>query len=199
MFSIPAFFLISPLTVQAVETTERGLTAACLDEDGKYIFVGDKLVVCNKDTVCLQSQSSSARASWTCQPGSPAQRVFGRILPPDSIINLGFGAAGISQVLTNVVQLIFIFASIIFLFMIIISAVQWITSGGDKEAVAKARGRITWAIIGITVLALAFVIAKLVGQITGFEFFEGQNNPSATTSGSSTPNVFQRPSGRGFN
>lgn len=101
--------------------------------------------------------------------------VFGEITPPPAISNIGFGAGGISQFLSRVIELIYIVAGIVFVFMVIVSAFQWMISGGDKEAVGKARGRLTYAIIGITILALGFVIVKLVGQITGFEFFAGQN------------------------
>ena len=57
--------------------------------------------------------------------------------------------------------------------MVVISALQWIVSGGDKEAVAKARSRLTYAIIGIVLLALSFLILRVIGQITGFSFFKG--------------------------
>lgn len=103
--------------------------------------------------------------------------VFGQIIPPPPVSAIGSGAAGISQFLSRIIELIYIVAGIIFVFMVILSAIQWIISGGDKEAVSKARARLTYAIIGIVLLALAFVFIKLIGQITGFEFFAGQNNP----------------------
>lgn len=105
--------------------------------------------------------------------------VFGKIEPPKEIKSLtgGTGAEGISKMLSSIVEIIYIVASIVFVFIVIISAFQWIISGGDKEAVGNARKRLTYAIIGITMLALAFVILKAIGQITGFEFFAGQNTP----------------------
>lgn len=105
------------------------------------------------------------------------EEVFGEIKPPEAVTGLGFGAAGISQLLNRIIELIYLVAGIVFVFMVIISAVQWIMSGGDKEAVGKARSRLIYAIIGMTVLALAFVIIRVIGQITGFEFFRGQNLP----------------------
>lgn len=110
---------------------------------------------------------------------SSIESVFGQIIPPSPVQALGPGSVGISNVLNKIIQLIYVVASIAFVIMVIVSAFQWIISGGDKEAVAGARKRLTWAIIGITVLALAFVLIKIVGQITGFELFAGQNiNPS---------------------
>ncbi|MDO8498583.1 MAG: pilin [bacterium] len=106
---------------------------------------------------------------------SPVQAVsvdeiFKPITPPAPVQGLGVGSAGISNVLSKIVQLIFVLGGIIFIFMVIISALQWIISGGDKEAIAKARGRLTWAIIGIVLLSLAFVITTTIGKITGFKF-----------------------------
>lgn len=117
---------------------------------------------------------------------SPIDNVFGKITPPPQIGNIGFGAAGISNLLNKIIQLIYMGASVVFLFMIIFSAFQWITSGGDKEKVGQARARLTHAIIGITLLALAFVIARIIGGITGFNFFSGQNNVGVTP----TPTTF---------
>ena len=101
---------------------------------------------------------------------------LGKIKAPEAIANLGFGAIGISRVLSNIIQIIYIVASIVFVFMIVISAFQWIVSGGDKEKLSQAKSRLTNAIIGIFLLGIVFVIIRVVGQLTGFEFFSGQNN-----------------------
>lgn len=103
------------------------------------------------------------------------EKVIGQITPPPAVSRLGFGAEGLSTFFNTAIQLIYIVAGILFVFMVIVSALQWILSGGDKEAVSNARNRLTFAIIGIVVLALAFVIIRVLGQITGFEFFAGQN------------------------
>ena len=101
--------------------------------------------------------------------------VFGTIKAPSEILPLiqkgGEGAGGISLVLNNLITLIYIFAGVIFIFMILWGAFQWLTSGGEKEAVAAARGRITNAIIGIILFAVAFAIIQIIGTFTGFKFF----------------------------
>jgi hypothetical protein len=103
--------------------------------------------------------------------GGTVDQIFGKVQAPDFVNRIGFGAAGISTVLTNIIRLIYIVAGIIFVFMVIFSAVQWITSGGDKEKYGQARQRLTHAIIGIALLALAGVIITTLGNILGFEFF----------------------------
>jgi hypothetical protein len=98
-------------------------------------------------------------------------QVFGTITPPSEIKNLTqgkTGAQGLSLFLSNIVTVIYITAAIVFLFMVVISGVQWLTSGGEKEALAKARGRMVYAIVGITLLAIAGVILTALGQILNF-------------------------------
>ncbi|MDO8638581.1 MAG: hypothetical protein Q7R43_03325 [Candidatus Daviesbacteria bacterium] len=76
-------------------------------------------------------------------------------------------AVGIGVIINNVVKIVFAAASLLVLVFLIIGAFQWIVSGGDKEAVGKARQRITAALVGFAILALAFVILSVVGQILG--------------------------------
>ena len=46
--------------------------------------------------------------------------------------------------------------------MIVISGFQFVTSGGNDEAVANARKRITNSIIGLIIVATAWVIVRFV-------------------------------------
>lgn len=97
--------------------------------------------------------------------------IFGRINAPSPIqplVDQG-GAGGLSIVLGNAIVLIFRIGIILFVFMVVISAIQWILSGGDKEAVASARGRLTSAVIGLVILGLAWVITTTVGNISGVD------------------------------
>jgi len=59
---------------------------------------------------------------------------------------------------------------VIFLFMLILGGIQWITSGGDKVANENARKRVTNALIGIFVLFSLYGIINLVGCFFGIDF-----------------------------
>jgi len=61
----------------------------------------------------------------------------------------------------------FVVGAIIFLFMLISGAITWITSGGDKNAVEAARGRVTSAIVGIVVLFVTFAAITLIENFFG--------------------------------
>ena len=59
----------------------------------------------------------------------------------------------------------------------LVGAFKYLTSAGDKEAVASARGMITHAIIGFVILMFAFLIfqfllSSLFG-LTGFRIIQG--------------------------
>lgn len=124
---------------------------------------------------CTSSQTCNEQSGLCQGQTNSIDSVIGRVEPPEPVSKIGFGAEGLSNFLSKIVELIFAAATIIFVFMVLITGVQWILSGGDKEAVSNARKRLTWAIIGIVFLALSFIILRVLGQITGFEFFAGQN------------------------
>lgn len=108
--------------------------------------------------------------------------VIGGITPPPQIQSLTSqgGAGGISFFLSRIIELIYTASAVIFVFMVLWSALQWIMSGGDKEKVGAAQKRLTYAIIGIVFLAVAFVIIRVIGEITGFSFFTPTQPPATT-------------------
>lgn len=97
--------------------------------------------------------------------------IFGNISPASPLPSNIRGAAGINLILNNAVILFFAAAAVSFVIMFLWGAVQIILSQGDKEAIAKARGKITWAIIGIFLIALSYFIFEVLQDITGFRFF----------------------------
>lgn len=121
-------------------------------------------------------ENNCANAPAQCaNPGggtSAIGNVFGKIRPPNSIIDLGFGASGIGKFLSNLIRLIYSLAGVAFIFMIIWGAWDWITSEGNKEKLDSARNKIMNAIIGILIFAAAFAIISVLGKFTGFTFFK---------------------------
>lgn len=77
------------------------------------------------------------------------------------------GGTGLTNIISNVITILITITIVAVLFMLIYGAFQWIISGGDKEKVASARGRITHALIGLAILGLAFVIITVIGNILG--------------------------------
>lgn len=90
---------------------------------------------------------------------------------------------GLATLITNALTIAFIAAAILVLFFLVIGAFRWITSGGDKEAVAGARKQIVAALVGLAILALAAVIIVVVGQILNIDIFNIKRLPSLDSCG----------------
>lgn len=89
--------------------------------------------------------------------------------PKNPTTTRGYGYSDLGAFVSNVLILAFAIALLVVLAMLIWGAFEWITSGGDKEAVGKARNRIVNALIGLAVLAVAFALATVAGQFLGFD------------------------------
>jgi len=70
-----------------------------------------------------------------------------------------------------IIQLIFIIGVLVAVAFLIYGGIKWILSGGDKQAVESARNHIVAAIVGLVIVAGAFVIIGVVFKLLG------QTNP----------------------
>lgn len=105
----------------------------------------------------------------------PVDQIIGKVTPPEAISKIkgGSGEEQLGTLLSSIIRVFYAAAIIAFVFMFIWAAFQWITSGGDKDALASARKRMVNAIVGLTLLALAFVIFTVIGYITGLRLYTG--------------------------
>lgn len=62
---------------------------------------------------------------------------------------------------------------IVFLFMLLMGGIQWMTSSGDKAGVEAARGRIIHALIGLLILFSAWAIILLIENFFGITILGG--------------------------
>lgn len=81
------------------------------------------------------------------------------------------GYSNLGAFITAAINFIFIIAAVSVLVMLVWGALQWIFSGGEKDAVASARNRILNALIGLAILAVAFAIAVVFGRFVGINLF----------------------------
>ena len=70
------------------------------------------------------------------------------------------GATGFSGM--DIINYLLYAGGIVAVVMIIIAGVQMTTSAGDAAAVAKAKTTMTWAIVGLVVMILAYAIINFV-------------------------------------
>lgn len=76
----------------------------------------------------------------------------------------------LSNTLSVIVGVLTVIAGIWFLFQIITAGYQWLSSGGDKASVAAARDKLTYSLIGLVIVVMAFAIVSLVGTLFGIDF-----------------------------
>ena len=76
----------------------------------------------------------------------------------------------LSNTLSIIVGVLTVIAGIWFLFQIITAGYQWLISGGDKASVAAARDKLTFSLIGLVIIVMAFAIVSLVGTLFGIDF-----------------------------
>lgn len=71
---------------------------------------------------------------------------------------LGFSIPSIGALLTFVIRAFFVVAGIMALLYLLLGALAWITSGGDKGGVEKARDKIQAAIVGVLMIVIVLAI-----------------------------------------
>lgn len=74
----------------------------------------------------------------------------------------------LGEITIAIINTLLLFISIIAVGALIIGGYQYITSGGNAEATAKAKSTITWAVIGLVVCFASYVIINfVVTSLTG--------------------------------
>lgn len=95
------------------------------------------------------------------------------ILPSPSVGSSGnAGITFLQRAIPAAITLGFIIGVLVFFFTLIIGGVQWISSGGDKQAVEAARGKVTNALIGLVILFAAFAVIQLLGTFFGIHILQ---------------------------
>lgn len=81
---------------------------------------------------------------------------------------LPFTVPNLTTILSFIIQFFFTIAALVALLYLLLGALAWITSGGDKESVKKAQDKIQNALLGliliVVVLAAAVTLEKVVFQ-----------------------------------
>mgnify|MGYP001565069885 FL=1 len=72
-----------------------------------------------------------------------------------------------AQFLPRLITLVLVVAGVVFLFVLLLGGISWMTAGGDKTQVEAARSRVTNAIIGLFIVFVAFALATLVEGLFG--------------------------------
>ena len=77
--------------------------------------------------------------------------------------------AGLEQVFSNVVEVVLALAGIVLFIMLISGGFKYITAGGDPKGIEGAKKTLTYAIGGMVLLAMAFLILRFIQEFTGVD------------------------------
>ena len=83
------------------------------------------------------------------------------VFPPAQITGYG-EASGVGVLASDIILILTGVAGIVAIIFIIIGGFKFLTSSGDEKKLASATGTLNYAIIGLAVVILAFVIIKVV-------------------------------------
>jgi len=76
---------------------------------------------------------------------------------------------GLGKLINILLKFVYPFGGIILFFMIVWAGFDYFFSEGKPEKLSNAKGKITYAIIGYTLLILSFLIVKLIASIIGLD------------------------------
>ena len=83
-----------------------------------------------------------------------------------TIDNSNFSPAGrftdFGQLASDIVTILISVAAAVSIIFIMIAGIKFVTSSGDEKKLASATSTVTYAIIGLVVTILAFVIVRIV-------------------------------------
>ncbi|MEI6690692.1 MAG: hypothetical protein WCL07_03005 [bacterium] len=85
-------------------------------------------------------------------------------------------AKTVELILTNVITVLTIVGGIMFILYFLFGALQWVSAGGEKGKIEKAKGMLTNAAIGLIIIVLSYSITWIVGKVLGVDIL----NPAAT-------------------
>ena len=131
-----------------------------------YTEQHEVIAQCAADEDCVQLPPDSSGYKFTeCQTRSSGTS-------PGSTTNFGPDAAGLAQIEAMFEQVISFIVPLAFvaLFVVLVWAgIKFLTSGGDPKALEAARNTVTWALLGILFLAIAWLVLQLVAAFTGID------------------------------
>lgn len=102
--------------------------------------------------------------------------IFGTVNPPPGS-DFAKSPNALGTLFSNAILVFIVIAELIALIYLLWGALDWITSGGDKEKLLKARKKIQNAIIGLLIIFAALVIFNvLVGIVLGGRIIQSTGN-----------------------
>jgi type IV secretion system pilin len=95
------------------------------------------------------------------------QLAFAQVSKPN--VNNPVGGSNLGQILADVIDALLLFAGAVAVLFLIIGGFRYVVSTGNAEQVDAARKTILYAVLGLIIIFVAFVLTRLVQQYLGVE------------------------------
>jgi len=103
----------------------------------------------------------------------PTQSFIARCVPgtapAGTSANDAAGLKQIEDVFKNVISTVVGLAFIVSLVMLVFAGIKYLTSSGEPKAIQAAHLTVTWALLGILFMAIAWLILQLIENFTGVQ------------------------------
>lgn len=175
IFALGMFFFINQQSVVLAQSCQSGYTCS-----GGCTRIGQ----CVNGKTCVNIHDPrSPMPSKNISPAGPAcgggtgQAIFGRVVTPISILRYNYESAtgqnsiGILAFANTLIILFFSICVIWFMFNLFYVGYQYIANPSETKSVDKLKEALFYPVIGMIVLASAFLLASLIGS-----FFFGDAN-----------------------
>lgn len=78
----------------------------------------------------------------------------------------------VEKLISNVLVVLTVVAGLSFVIWFLLGGINWITAGGDKGKVDKAKGMMTNGAIGLIIIAVSYAVVWIVGTALGINILE---------------------------
>ena len=94
--------------------------------------------------------------------------IIGKIVMP---ANIPQDVPAFTAIIGAIIRTIIAVGVLLSFFFLLLGGISWIISGGDEKAIAKARGRITAALIGLILLLSSLSILIFISKFFGISLY----------------------------
>jgi cytochrome bd-type quinol oxidase subunit 2 len=77
-----------------------------------------------------------------------------------------------TDIFSNAFGVFTLVAGLMFILYFILGGISWITSGGERDKIEKAKQQMTNAVIGLIIMVAAYGIAFIVGKVLGINILD---------------------------
>lgn len=87
--------------------------------------------------------------------------------PTNKIIGSGNANTNIANLITVFLSTATVLGGLVFMIMLVLGGIKWLTAGGDKAALESAKNQITNATIGLAIIVAAVAITVVIQTAFG--------------------------------